>query len=293
MITWLQPRHFERRYGNFLKKTNAQLKKEFLLRLGLIIKLQTLISYQESLEDDTELKANQEKLKEEENNLFLWWLAFKPQVFYTVSGYFSVVNLYNDKQFQAVVKNATGLSIPPTRTAEYTNSLYSSYNDIADKFGDTADIYRNEPFLDGVEKNWKTTQESYIDKTVTQTIIDSISIIRGSLITADVAKTILNKINAKFETVDKNLVKFGSDQIDRLDSQLNAKRQQSLGLKDYVWDTQKDERVRGNPNGLYPNARPSHYSRQGLIFSWNNPPEGGAPGEAAGCRCRPKMRLPR
>ena len=66
MITWLQPRHWERRYGNFLKKTNAQLKKEFLLRLGLIIKLQTLISYQESLEDDTELKANQEKLKEEE-----------------------------------------------------------------------------------------------------------------------------------------------------------------------------------------------------------------------------------
>lgn len=42
----------------------------------------------------------------------------------------------------------------------------------------------------------------------------------------------------------------------------------------YVWYTRDDDKV-----------RESHAQRQGQVFSWDNPPEGGHPGEDYGCRC--------
>lgn len=44
--------------------------------------------------------------------------------------------------------------------------------------------------------------------------------------------------------------------------------------KYYVWYTQDDNRV-----------REAHAERQGQVFSWDNPPEGGHPGQDYGCRC--------
>ena len=46
-----------------------------------------------------------------------------------------------------------------------------------------------------------------------------------------------------------------------------------------------DERVRGNPNGKYPNAKYNHWEREGQIFSVDEPPEDGHPGEPIRCRC--------
>ncbi|WP_345820488.1 hypothetical protein ABC766_00295 [Methylobacterium fujisawaense] len=66
---------------------------------------------------------------------------------------------------------------------------------------------------------------------------------------------------------------------------LNQFRQTQAGITQYEWWTRQDERVRGRPGGLYPKARPSHWARQGRIFSWSTPPEDGHPGEAHGCRC--------
>ena len=42
----------------------------------------------------------------------------------------------------------------------------------------------------------------------------------------------------------------------------------------YIWRTQGDGKV-----------RPSHAERDGQTFSWDDPPEGGHPGEAQNCRC--------
>lgn len=42
----------------------------------------------------------------------------------------------------------------------------------------------------------------------------------------------------------------------------------------YVWRTQRDGKVRS-----------SHAEREGQVFSWDEPPEGGHPGEDYGCRC--------
>tara|TARA_B100001248_G_scaffold201654_1_gene155893 strand:- start:346 stop:621 length:276 start_codon:yes stop_codon:yes gene_type:complete len=42
----------------------------------------------------------------------------------------------------------------------------------------------------------------------------------------------------------------------------------------YIWRTSGDDKV-----------RTSHAMREGKVFSWDNPPEGGHPGEDYGCRC--------
>ena len=76
------------------------------------------------------------------------------------------------------------------------------------------------------------------------------------------------------------------DQLATVNGELTRARHQRLGGEEYIWDTSRDERVRGNPQGLYPRARPSHFVREGRAFRWSAPPEGGHPGHAPGCRCR-------
>jgi hypothetical protein len=44
--------------------------------------------------------------------------------------------------------------------------------------------------------------------------------------------------------------------------------------KRYIWRTVGDGKVRS-----------SHAEREGEVFSWDNPPDGGHPGEAPNCRC--------
>lgn len=44
---------------------------------------------------------------------------------------------------------------------------------------------------------------------------------------------------------------------------------------EYIWRTRGDSKVRSE-----------HAGRDGKIFSWDEPPEGGHPGEAPNCRCR-------
>jgi hypothetical protein len=43
-----------------------------------------------------------------------------------------------------------------------------------------------------------------------------------------------------------------------------------MGLSYYKWQTMSDEKVRGNPDGLYPKAVPSHYIMDGLLCKWDN-----------------------
>lgn len=75
------------------------------------------------------------------------------------------------------------------------------------------------------------------------------------------------------------------DQNHKLNAALTELRHEQSGIKGYIWTTMRDDRVRGNPDGRYPNARPSHWAREGKRYWYSRPPEGGHPGEAIGCRC--------
>lgn len=61
------------------------------------------------------------------------------------------------------------------------------------------------------------------------------------------------------------------DQTLKLFGELTELRQKNVGVEEYDWDTSKDERVRGNPAGLYPNSNPSHFAMEGKRCRWDDP----------------------
>ncbi len=75
------------------------------------------------------------------------------------------------------------------------------------------------------------------------------------------------------------------DQVGKLYGQIGRSRNQELGVTSYIWHNSNDERVAGNPNGKYPKELPSHWAREGYVYAYDTPPEGGHPGQRVQCRC--------
>lgn len=71
------------------------------------------------------------------------------------------------------------------------------------------------------------------------------------------------------------------DQIGKLNGQLTKLRQENIGVRNYIWRTMLDERVRD-----------SHQDREGKQFSWDDPPDDGHPQQAILCRCYAEAVLP-
>lgn len=74
---------------------------------------------------------------------------------------------------------------------------------------------------------------------------------------------------------------IATDQIGKLNGEVNRIRQTNLGIRRYRWSTSQDEKVRH-----------SHRALEGQIFEWKNPPvvnpktgERGHPGQPIRCRC--------
>jgi len=95
-----------------------------------------------------------------------------------------------------------------------------------------------------------------------------------------------SKLLEKQFRISKNRARLISrDQIGKFNGQLTRLRHINVGITEYKWQTALDERVRGNPGGRYPDARPSHWARQDKRFSYKKAPPQGNPGEPIQCRC--------
>jgi SPP1 gp7 family putative phage head morphogenesis protein len=64
------------------------------------------------------------------------------------------------------------------------------------------------------------------------------------------------------------------DQIGKFYGQANSARQRELGIREFIWRTSGDERVRDE-----------HEKLDGQVFSYDDPPSEGLPGEPILCRC--------
>lgn len=279
MRVWLPPMHIERRYGRFLKKNVLLARAEFLRRLGEVINLQRR-------KYNPVMAEGADEIAQEVEAVLQWWKAQEPEKSSNFAGYFLLVNLFNDTQFLAVVKDATGLTLPPTIAAGFKSGLmYSGTADMLKTFGESADVYRAESFLPAVRDNWVATQKALLERTIVQAVRDAEMVVRDATVTSMISSKVRAAIESIFTAAGNRVLARGAEEISSANTVLTRQRQISLNLKDYVWETVRDERVRGNPTGLYPNAKPSHFARQGHVFSWTRPPEGGHPGEAWGCRC--------
>lgn len=99
------------------------------------------------------------------------------------------------------------------------------------------------------------------------------------------AETLAGEIAQRLDVSESRARLIARDQVGTFYGELNAARQQDLGVTRYVWSTARDERVRGRPDGLYPNSEFNHWEREGQIFEWSDPPEDGHPSIAINCRC--------
>lgn len=159
------------------------------------------------------------------------------------------------------------------------------------------DPLRNAPELSALFRR-ASTEHARLIKTIPASFFDDVSrrareAVRGGMLTRDL-ESYLRRTYYSGEGKDraKRLSRrLARDQVGKLVGAGNHARQVSLGVTRYTWRTARDERVRGNPSGLYPRARPSHYAREGVVFEWSKPPEGGHPGHAILCRCYPEPQI--
>ncbi len=82
------------------------------------------------------------------------------------------------------------------------------------------------------------------------------------------------ELQAKFGFAEDRTKLIARDQIGKMYGQINSARQREIGVTRFVWRTVKDERVRD-----------AHAELDGEIFSYDDPPEEGLPGEPINCRC--------
>lgn len=147
------------------------------------------------------------------------------------------------------------------------------------------DIFTPEPWLRDDLRSWSRETADLIttleDDAVRQVSRWTNRGIREGWRWEDIAKN----IEDRFE-VSRSRARFiARDQTAKLNGDLTERRQTQTGVTHYFWRDSRDERVRGNPGGRYPNARPSHWDRNGQRFAWADAPEGGHPGKDYNCRC--------
>ncbi len=143
-------------------------------------------------------------------------------------------------------------------------------------------------------------QAEGIGNTIDAAVLRNVGLVRG--LSQDVAKRLSAKlldaltrglnnreiekiITTEFGMARRRAKLIARDQAASFNGDLNRIRQTAMGVTEYVWSTSLDERVRGNPDGKYPNARPSHWDREGKTFKWSSPPSDGHPGQPINCRC--------
>lgn len=121
--------------------------------------------------------------------------------------------------------------------------------------------------------------QSYLSKVTTAVN----SGFRDGLSWRDISKN----IQAETGVAKRRADLIARDQVATMNMQVTKQRAADLDVKQFVWRTMEDQRVRGNPSGLYPKAKPSHYARNGKTYNWSD----GAgsqdkfPGQAINCRC--------
>lgn len=266
--SWLYPHGVERSYTAMLRKLVADMSRETekQLRSRELLRL-------DSWSDDLDA-------------LFLYLAQFADAlvapIVFRLPHIYGQVSKFNDQQWRLVVKAGTGISIP---SAVGAPGLVSPFKEITSRLGMGVDVYRSEPWLAELQKNWVSQNTSLIKSVPSQYMAKVEQIVRTGVMAGTSSREIAKQVKEASGVSDRRAKIIARDQIGKANGELTQHRQTDLGVKEYTWVTAHDERVRGNPAGRFPRAVPSHYARDGKTFSWDKPPEGGHPGMAILCRC--------
>ncbi|MFH4307097.1 phage minor head protein, partial [Acinetobacter baumannii] len=138
---------------------------------------------------------------------------------------------------------------------------------------DLTPFYRAADIQDEVDLN--ITANVSLIKSIPQQYADKLEVlITNALQTGQTNEELAKAIKQLGLSTDYRARLIASDQMGKINGQINQARQLSMGVETYTWQTAKDERV-----------RPDHQYKQGKTFRWDSPPDGGHPGQPIRCRC--------
>lgn len=86
-------------------------------------------------------------------------------------------------------------------------------------------------------------------------------------------RSLLQEIMHIGKVSKKRATLIARDQTQKLSASIDKTRQEEIGIKMYVWRTAEDQRVVGNPSGLFPkgNSRHGdHYAMSKVYCSWSD-----------------------
>lgn len=254
---WLFPHNAEREYYKYLmmivKEIESQVKRLLIPQIPQLIK-----DAQQLRPDDANVRVD--GFIEELQRIFMVIsfnvTKYAPKSEDIATRVFNIVSQYNYTQFAKIARAVLGV-----------------------------DVFIQQPWLTDELKLFGQTNVDLI-KSIPQQGLQRIQQATLNALRAGTrAESLTDMITHSFGVTQRRAKLIARDQVGKLNGQLTKLRQNELGISQYIWRTSEDERVRGDPDGKYPNADPSHYARNGRKYSWNNPPEDGNPGEPVQCRC--------
>lgn len=144
---------------------------------------------------------------------------------------------------------------------------------------------------------WSHQQAQYVTELQTDALDRLAKIVAKEVREGTDVKTIAKIIQQQIDVTSNKAMLIARTEVARLNSTIAQSAMQRAGSTSYVWRTAEDERVRGDPSGLYPDptktGRPAsnHYVLDGQTFRFDDPPVidvsgiTGPPGSIWNCRC--------
>lgn len=160
-----------------------------------------------------------------------------------VAQFASAINRFNSNQFHAVIRSAYAV-----------------------------DIFKQEPWLVNVLRNWESQNIALIKSVPAQSLDRLHGKIVQAVRTGQTQRDLVKIVQSEYGVAKRRAELIANDQVGKLNGQLTQERQVGIGVKQYRWRGVLDSR-----------ERDSHIAREGLIFSWDKPPPDGNPGEPIRC----------
>lgn len=134
----------------------------------------------------------------------------------------------------------------------------------------------------GILNAWKQQNGAFITRMADEAVQQMQDVASRAVRTGRSTAEVRAELRKRFGVNERRAKTIARTEISQLNAQITREREREMGIDGYYWMTSRDERVRDE-----------HDDRDGVFFSWDNPPEDGHPGEAVNCRCVPRPALDR
>ncbi len=136
------------------------------------------------------------------------------------------------------------------------------------------DVFYDEPWLQAEMLSFANTNVALIKSIRVKSVSDIERITYEGVRSGRRAEDIAVDIRKQYGVTRNRAKLIARDQVSKFNGQLTRLRQMDAGVNTFRWSTAGDRRV-----------RPQHDLLEGRVFSWNDPPSIGFPGEPIQCRC--------